>query len=206
MTTTLTRSARASAAFAAVLALGACASSGGGMATATPAGALPAPATSASAFFNDATVAATGSASNQDEIQTSRVALEKSRNAQVRQFAQMMVDQHTAVEAEMQRMLSAKGMAPVDNALSVQMKRNLAVTLDQLRSASGTDFDMKYMLHQIHAHDMTLKTLDTSLIPSTRDPEMRQFLQSRVRPAVAQHLQQAMQIHHGMSMGMQHNR
>lgn len=148
--------------------------------------------------FADANVAATASASNMDEIQTSQLALQKTQNAAVREFAQMMVTEHGAVEREMQAMLQQKGMAPVDNALSGTMKRNLARTLEMLRAMNGAAFDMGYMTHQVAAHEMTLNTIDTTLLPNTRDPQMREMLQNRVRPAVAQHLTRARQILAGM--------
>jgi putative membrane protein len=144
--------------------------------------------------FSDANVAASASASNMDEIQTSQLALQKTQNAQVREFAQMMVAEHTRFEQEMQTMLQAKGMAPMDNAWSGTLKRHLPPTLEMLRGMNGTQFDLNYMVHQVGAHELTLHALDTTLIPNTRDPQMRAMLQDRVRPAVAQHLMRAQQL------------
>jgi putative membrane protein len=144
--------------------------------------------------FNDPNVAASASSSNMDEIQTSQLAVQRAQNPQVREFAQMMVSQHGTFEQEMQAMLSSKGMAPMDNAFSGTLKRHLPPTLQMLQSMSGAQFDMAYMLHQVGAHELTLHALDTTLIPSTTDPDMRAMLQDRVRPAVAEHLQRAMQI------------
>lgn len=157
---------------------------------------------SASAMFADPNVAAVGSASNQEEIQMSRVALERAQDPRVRSYAQRMIDEHTRVESEMTAMLRAKGMAPIDNALSLQMKRNLPPKLDMLRGMTGTQFDMGYMMRQIHAHEMTLLTLDTSLIPETDDAAMKTYLSGTVRPAVAIHLQEAKQLHDQLMMAM----
>jgi putative membrane protein len=144
--------------------------------------------------FSEANVASTASASNMDEIQTSQLAVQKAQNAQVRSFAQMMVAEHTRFEQEMQAMLQAKGMMPLDNALSGTLRRHLPLTLAELQALNGPQFDLNYMLHQVGAHEMTLHTLDTTLIPNTRDPEMRAMLADRVRPAVANHLNQARAI------------
>ncbi len=152
-------------------------------------------------MFGDPSIAAVGSASNQMEISTSQLALQRAQDAQVRAYAQRMIDEHTRIEQQMQALLARKGLAPQDNALSLQMKRNLPVTLDSLDNHQGRSFDVEYVLHQIHAHDMTLKTLDTSLIPEADDAEMRTMLQQQVRPAVADHLRQAKQLHHAL-MGM----
>lgn len=144
----------------------------------------------------DPNIAAFVSASNQSEIQPSQLALQKSTNPQVREFAQRMIAEHTALEQQMMELLQAKGMAPQDNAISTQMKQNLQVTLRSLQARNGADFDLAYMNQQLASHQYTLNSLDATLIPSTRDPQLRALLRDRVRPAVASHLQQAEQIHH----------
>lgn len=167
---------------AALLALNACSAGMAGMAG----GSVDA--------FSDANVAASASASNMDEIQTSQLAAQRAQNPQVREFAQTMVTQHGQFEQQMQAMLQSKGMAPMDNAWSGTLKRHLPPTLQMLQGMSGAQFDLAYMVHQVGAHELTLHALDTTLIPSTRDPDMAAMLRDQVRPAVAQHLQRAMQI------------
>ena len=149
----------------------------------------------ASALFMDANIAAMGSASNQEEIQASRVAVERAADQRVKAFAQRMIDEHTRVEQQMAQMLAAKGMAPMDNAYSAQVKRNLPPTLEMLRGLSGREFDAGYMLRQVAMHEMTLLNLDTTMIPEADDPEMKSFLQQTVRPAVQQHLAEAKALH-----------
>lgn len=144
--------------------------------------------------FSDANVAASASASNMDEIQTSQLAVQRAQNPDVRGFAQSMITQHQQFEQEMQAMLQAKGMAPMDNAFSGTLKRHLPPTLQMLQSMQGAQFDLAYMTHQVGAHELTLHALDTTLIPNTRDPDMQAMLRERVRPAVAEHLARAMQI------------
>ena len=152
-------------------------------------------------MFADHSIAAVGSASNQAEIRTGQLALERAEDPQVRAYAQRMIEEHTRLEQQLQALIASKGVAPVDNALSLQMRRNLPVELDSLDDHSGRDFDVAYIVGQIHAHDMALKTLDTSLLPEVDDAQMRTMLQQQVRPAVARHLMEAKQIHHAM-MGM----
>lgn len=164
-------------------------------------------------MMTDANVAAVAHASNMDEIQTSQLALQRSQNAQVRQFAQMMVTEHTAVDQQMMQMLQAKGMAPQPNQPAQAAMEATRATLASLGQRSGMDFDRAYMMHQVAAHRWTLTSLDQSLIPSTRDDQMKEFLRTRVRPAVAMHLEQAMRINAsvggsntaGMSGSMNHS-
>jgi len=92
-------------------------------------------------------------------------------------------------------MADRKGLRPEDNALSLQLKRNGPPTLEMLRLKSGRDFDNAYVLQQINSHQTTLQTLDTSLIPSAKDPEFKAMLRDTVRPLVADHLQRILAIH-----------
>ena len=142
----------------------------------------------------DANVAAVAHASNMDEIQTSQVALQRSQNAQVRQFAQQMITEHTAVDQQMQQMLQAKGMTMQPNQPAQAAMQATAATVANLNQRSGADFDRAYMTHQVQAHRWTLTSLDQSLIPATRDGDMKAFLSGKVRPAVAMHLDMAMRL------------
>ncbi len=149
-------------------------------------------------MMTDANVAAVAHASNMDEIQTSQLALQRSQNAQVRQFAQMMITEHTAVDQQMMQMLQARNMAPQPNAPAQAAMQATRATVANLSQRSGMDFDRAYTMHQVNAHRWTLTSLDQSLIPSTRDPEIKAFLTTRVRPAVAMHLEMAQRIHAAM--------
>lgn len=168
------------------------ADTGGG---AQPAGGAPA----APGQMTDANIAAVASASNQDEIQTSQIALQKATRPEVRQFAQRMVDEHTRVEQEMRQALQAKGMQPQDNALSQQMKQTMSAALQQLQTASGAAFDQAYIAHQVQSHQATLQALQTQLIPNARDPQLKQMLQA-VQPAVQGHLRMAQALQNGGAM------
>lgn len=180
-------------------------SSGGTTAGAPAAGAPTAGATAAAAsmpalrepvaeMYTPAKIAGVASVSNMSEIQPSQLALTKTQNAQVRQFAQRMIDDHTKLESAMQAMLKQKNVTPEHNGFSYQQQQNLGPMLQELNAASGRDFDRLYMSHQVASHMATLHALDTTLIPQATDPEMKAMLQQQVRPAVAQHYQQALQL------------
>lgn len=153
-------------------------------------------------MYTDPKILAVASQSNFSEIEPSQLALERATRPDVKAFAQMMIDIHTRLEQGARALAARKGLQPVDNALSLQLKRNGPPTLDMLRAKSGADFDAAYVLNQIASHDMTLKTLDTSLIPAAQDAELKAMLRDTVRPQVVDHLNRIMAIHHAM-MGMQ---
>ena len=149
-------------------------------------------------MFTPAKIAAVASVSNINEIDPSRVALTNSQNPQIQAYARDMVLEHTQLEQQLRTMLNSKKMLAQDNALSLQLKRNAPPTLDSLRAKQGMMFDVAYVNQQIESHDVTLKTLDTSLIPLATDPDMKNMLQNQVRPAVVRHLARIKQIQMSM--------
>jgi putative membrane protein len=186
---------RALAGCGVVMMAAACATTAGMEASA---GADGASVNASATVMTDANVAAVAHAANMDEIQTSQVALQRSQNAQVRQFAQMMTTEHTAVDQQMMQMLQARNMAPQPNAPAQAAMQATRATVANLSQRSGMDFDRAYTMHQVNAHRWTLTSLDQTLIPSTRDPEMKEFLTTRVRPGVAMHLETAQRINASM--------
>jgi putative membrane protein len=202
---------RGAAALACIAALGACGGGtadnrqGGGdsttaavspAATEAPQGAPPA-GTGAQApvagAMSDANIAAVASASNQDEIETSRVALQKGENAGVKQYAQRMVDDHTRMEQEMTQLLQSKGMTPQDNPQSTQIKQTAQAAVQQMQAMTGRQLDSAYVAHQVQSHQATLQALETTLIPNARDPQVKALLE-KARPAVAAHLADAQKL------------
>lgn len=148
--------------------------------------------------FTDENVAAVLTMANLMEIEPSKLAMERSQDRNVRAFARKMVNEHGALQQQMQDMLARKGMRAVHNSMSMAMARNLQPTLTQLQRAQARDFDKQYVLQQLASHQMALHTLDNTLIPATRDADMRSFLQNRVRPAISEHLDTIQQIHDRM--------
>lgn len=136
---------------------------------------------------SDANIAAVASASNQGEIGSSNVALQKGENAEVKKFAQRMVDDHTRMEQEMSKLLQTKGVTPQDNAQSTQMKQAAQSAIQQMEGMTGRQLDSAYVAFQVQAHQATLQALDTMLIPNAKDPQVKALLEN-ARPSVAQHL------------------
>ena len=88
---------------------------------------------------------------NQFEIDSSRLALQNSKNSDVKQFAQEMVDDHTQLGNQLVSVLSASNadMPVPDNKLDAKHQK----VLDRLQNASTTNFDMQYIMAQVDAHN-----------------------------------------------------
>jgi putative membrane protein len=122
---------------------------------------------------------------NMAEIETGRVALEKSQNADVKKFAQMMVDDHTKGLADVKALASAKG---VDLPDGVDVKHK--ATMVEFKALRGDTFDRQYMKQAgVGDHEATLKLLKKTQAEAA-DADLK-ALATKMMPVVETHLKHA---------------
>ncbi|HKR66973.1 MAG TPA: DUF4142 domain-containing protein, partial [Thermoanaerobaculia bacterium] len=134
---------------------------------------------------------------NDGEIQQGQAASSRATSADVRAFAQMMVTDHTNALATARDAFSRQGVTPGENETTRALKDNTPRTITNLATYTGAAYDRKYMQVQVDLHQWLLSALDTALIPSAPNAEMRSLLQTQ-RMAVAQHLDRARTILGGL--------
>lgn len=122
------------------------------------------------------------------EIDTGRLALSKTQNPRVREYAQKMIDDHGSAQQELQQMAQAKGM-------TLPQETDLAhrTVSGALRLLSGDTFDSQYINRVgIDDHQRTVELLQKAQ-GQARDTELR-ALAGRMLPVVQGHLDVARQI------------
>lgn len=117
------------------------------------------------------------------EIEASKIALERSQVQAVKDYAQMMVDAHTATTAELKPLAAAASVAPPTALDNDHMNK-----LEDLRKASVEDFDDKYIDQQTDAHENALNLLK-DFAANGKDAGLQGFA-TKTAPAVDAHLQQ----------------
>ncbi len=155
----------------------------------TPGGGTPAnPATVAEAEAPPATTAGgfvtRAALSDLYEIQSSRLALERSQSPQVRAFAQRMIDEHTRMSNEMNAAIAQAGLQARP---PVVLDEERSVLVAALRGASPADFDERYIEQQTEAHENALN-LFRDFSGNGDDPQLKQ-LATRAAPMIENHLQ-----------------
>jgi len=91
------------------------------------------------------------------EIRTSEMALEKGKNADLKTFAQKMIDDHKAAAEKLKAAASAAGlMAPPETLDDFHMRR----INDLVETDGDEDFDADYAALQVDAHSDALKTFE----------------------------------------------
>jgi putative membrane protein len=114
------------------------------------------------------------------EIESSRLALKRSKNPEVGRFAQQMIKDHTAAERRMMVAARRSGMTPPRPMLNAKHQ----AMLDSVASAS--DFDAAYVSAQLAAHQEAV-SLFTAYSSSGDDPQLVQFAQATL-PTLQMHL------------------
>ena len=157
----------------------------------TPATAVGAGDSAGAGMMSDGQIVQQVTLSNSAEIASSQLAADKATNADVKQFAQRMVDEHQAAQGQVDSLAVRLGIAAQD-----QAPDSAAQALEQRRAAlqgmSGADFDREYMAMQVEMHQATLDLLNRS-VAATQNADLKSTLQTMI-PAVQSHLDQARQI------------
>jgi putative membrane protein len=120
---------------------------------------------------------------DQFEIQSSQLALQMSQNAAVRNFANMMITDHTRLSQAMGAAAASAGLNPPAPTLLPAQQ----AALDQLRAtAPGYAFDAAYQQAQISGHQGAL-TLFQNYVASGDVPAIRAAASSAI-PTIQSHL------------------
>src|SRR3982751_4722673 len=127
------------------------------------------------------------------DIDTSKLAAEKSSNPKVKQFAHMMVTDHTSVNKKATALAKKLKITPEESDTSRSLKSDGDKTLEKLRGLSGAAFDKAYIDNEVSYHEAVMKVVDETLIPDAKNAELKSLLQS-ARPVFVSHLNHAKEV------------
>jgi putative membrane protein len=127
---------------------------------------------------------------NQVDIDAGKLAQARSKNAQVKQFGQLMVTDHTGVNKQATELVTRLKVTPQDNPTSQSLKSGGDTNIAHLKTLKGAQFDQEYVEHEVAYHQQVLDAIDKTLIPNAKNEELKALL-VKVRPAIAAHLDHA---------------
>ncbi|TGE05468.1 DUF4142 domain-containing protein [Hymenobacter fodinae] len=129
----------------------------------------------------DAEFMKSAAASDQNEIQLSKLALEKGVTGMVKDHANQMITDHTKSTTDLKAIAQKKNVT-----LPADMDAEHKTIAADMRKLSGKDFETKYMQQMKTDHQKTLNTL-VAHKTMTKDTEVQGFI-DKVQPVVAAHL------------------
>lgn len=120
------------------------------------------------------------------EIETSRLAANQAQDPKIKQFAQMLVADHTKSTNEL-KTIAASLQPPVT--VAPTLRPDMQSKLDQLKDAKGADFDKLYVSQQIPAHEEAL-ALHRGFADSGQEQQLKNFA-AKTADIVQKHLTEA---------------
>jgi putative membrane protein len=143
--------------------------------------------------LNDAEVIQVLHVANAAEIKAAQNAKGKAKNAQVRDFAQQMITDHSAMDRKVKDLQQKLNLKPQDSALSTGLQAKANAAIATLKPLSGEAFDEAYILSQVSMHGDVIEAIRDSLLPSAKNAELKTLLQEAA-PKIEMHLQHAQKL------------
>jgi putative membrane protein len=124
---------------------------------------------------------------NVAEVQMGQLALQKSSDDQVKQFAQRMVDDHGKMLDQLKPAAQAMGVKVPDGPSKGAMKN-----MDKMKGLSGDAFDQAYIKDMVKDHKKDSSEFKQEA-QNTQNPQLKQLV-TEASQTIDSHLQQIQQI------------
>jgi putative membrane protein len=151
------------------------------------------------------------------ELKMGKLGVQKAQNAQVKQFAQTLIDDHTKANTELKQLAASKGCTLPESQDSISSTSSGTSTsttesadrsqvrekadsdrgeghkehaaMKKLQSLSGTEFDREFVKMAVNDHQKDIKEFEKAS-KNADDTELKSFA-AKTLPTLRQHLQQA---------------
>ena len=152
--------------------------------------------------ITDAHIASIVVTANQVDADAGAFVASKTKNAQVKSFAELMVTDHNAVNHAATELVTKLKVTPQDNPTSQSLQAGGDENLAALKALDGAALDQAYVDHEVVYHQQVIDALDKILIPGATNQELKGLL-VKVRPAFVAHLEHAKALQ--TAMGRRHS-
>ena len=115
------------------------------------------------------------------DIAAAKQAIEKADNKDVKSFAQDMVRDHEAVNKQALDLVNKLKVTPEDNDTSKTLSKQAADKLAELAKLKGAEYDKAYVANEVAYHKAVNGALETLLIPSATNAELKSLLQTGLK-------------------------
>lgn len=128
------------------------------------------------------------------EVQIGQLAAAKASSPEVKQFAQMLVDDHTKANEELKKLAAGKGVTLPDKpSMSERAEK------ERLEHASGAKFDKAFMDHVVKDHQNDVNAARDE-IQSGHDSAVKDFA-NKILPKLEDHLNKAESVDNQVKTG-----
>lgn len=127
--------------------------------------------------MNDLEIAHTAYTAGGLDIRYAHLALAISENDAIREFAQTMIRDHTAVNDAAGALITELNVTPQDNELSQALVAGAAAKRAELVNLTGNAFDCAYAENELGYHQVVNKTVAESFIPAVTVAPLKALLE-----------------------------
>ncbi|UWU74965.1 DUF4142 domain-containing protein [Bradyrhizobium huanghuaihaiense] len=115
------------------------------------------------------------------DINAAKQAQKKAKNKDVKAFAEDMLRDHEAVNKQALALVKKLNVTPEDNDTSKALSKQASDKLAELDKLSGPAFDKAYVANEVAYHKAVNSALETQLIPSASNAELKSLLQTGLK-------------------------
>lgn len=112
------------------------------------------------------------------DVEVGKLALARTQNPVVRQFARTMVQDHQAVNGQALALVKKLGVTPLENGTSAALTAQAQKQVRELRALRGGAFDRAYINNEVSFHRTVNEALKKTLIPSADNGELKSLLET----------------------------
>lgn len=124
---------------------------------------------------------------NLGEIDQSKLAQKKAKDARVKKLASMSLKDHQDADTKGQALAKSAGYAATASPVGAALVGDEQGATSTLQAAKGADFDKAYVDAQVKELRGVLTLIDQQLAPNAKSPELRAYL-TDLRPKIADRL------------------
>lgn len=150
--------------------------------------------TTASVEIDDSEFAVKAADAGLAEIQLGKMALERASDQRVKDYAQMMVDDHNKANDELMTIAANKNIT-----LPPVPSEDHADNMRELQDLSGADFDSAYMDRMVKDHGNVVSLFEDAAEGAT-DPDLKSFA-SKTLPVLQGHHERAKELRDSLDPG-----
>lgn len=115
------------------------------------------------------------------DINAAKQAITRASNKDVKSFAQDMVRDHEAVNKQALDLVKKLKVTPEDNDTSKTLSKQATEKLAELNKLKGAEYDKAYVTNEVAYHKAVNGALETQLIPSASNAELKSLLQTGLK-------------------------
>lgn len=143
--------------------------------------------------LTDPEIASIAVTANQIDVDYADLALKKTTNNEVKNFAVSMKRDHNAVIQQAVALAQKLNVTPQTNDITKSLLGGQKKTTKMLKSKKGKEFDKAYIDNEVEYHKFAINAVKTLLVPNASNKELKALLESAL-PLFESHLEHAQMV------------